>query len=139
MKLLVTSIFILSSSLAYAEATCTKYRPGRARSTALAFTILPGKQHAHLTIEECDMTSALAPCEYVTDAVYEMEFRPTRLQIWDLKKVNGEEPETLAWEEKSSWWPPHPSANCQDSVCGSWVKHGILTNNGHQICKTGDL
>lgn len=133
MKFITLSVLLISSVQALG-ATCTKYRPSRGLDSLLEFTTFPGKQHAHFSVRRCDNGGPFT-CHYESDAVYKMEFRPTRLNIWDLQKVSGEGPETLVWEEFKVFTPPHPANNCQDAVCGRWVTHGNLSTETVVLCE----
>ena len=132
MKSLALMSLLMTFSTAYA-ATCIEHQPGRARAVTTTFTILPGKESASLTVKECDMTSHLAACTEVT-SLYSMEFRPTRLQIWDLQKLHGAGLNSLDWQETYETY----TLGCPRCAVYEQAirKVGVLTNDNSTICKT---
>lgn len=132
MKTLIATALLLTSAQAFST-TCESFSgPTRVGYKSVKFTILAKDTYAMLEIKDCRYTNHLG-CP--TDiAIYSMDFRQTRLSIWDLQKISGHGPEALTWEEQFTFTPPHPAANCQDDECGSWNKKLTLRNGTAILC-----
>lgn len=116
MKTLATLTLFTWAFTTHAAPTCT--------NATTTFTKLDGG-YAQLALKE----------EHFTEiSIYKMVFRPTRLSIWDLEKLDGTGPETLAWQEKYQ----RSHIGCpRCAVYEQYIKKvGALTNGTTTLCET---